>query len=289
MRLSRHGLVRYWTDWAAPTMLGAFICLAIGLAFQQHAAYRTNLYDLGSYAHLVWNIANGRPFVTSLWPASYLTNHFSLALVFLAPVFWLWSDPRALMAVQQIILATAVWPAYLIVRKQYPRLAPLLVLAYVISPLLHQTAFAEFHGVMLAVPFLAWAVYALYQRRTWPLVVALVLAMLAREDVGLYVASFGLFLLMTRKGQRLLGAGLIALGGLWVIAVINWVMPALGRAYNHFKVFSSLGGSMSEIVLNVVREPARLVDLIGTPSKIRALMGFILPLAGLPLLALDYV
>ena len=115
MRVSRQGLLRVWSDWAAPIMIAVFAFVAIFLAFQQHAAFRTNLYDLGSYTHLVWNIAHGRFFVTALGPANYLTNHFSLLLISLAPLFWLWSDPRMLMTVQQIILAGAIIPAYLIV------------------------------------------------------------------------------------------------------------------------------------------------------------------------------
>lgn len=288
MRVSRQGLIRVWTDWAAPIMIVGFIIIAIFLAFRQHAAFRTNLYDLGSYAHLVWNISHGRFFETSLGPANYLTNHFSLLLVIVAPLFYIWSDPRMLMAVQQIVLTCSIIPAYLILRKPYPRLAPALVLIFVCSPLLHQTAAAEFHGIMLAVPFLSWALYALYTRRTWSLVIPLALALLAREDVGIYVASFGLFLLLFRKGQRLLGAGLIALGGLWLIAIINWVMPALGQAYRHFKVFSALGGSMPEIAGNVLKDPGRIIGIMVTTSKLKALLGLLAPLAGLPLLALDY-
>lgn len=288
MRVSRQGLLRVWSDWAAPIMIAVFAFVAIFLAFQQHAAFRTNLYDLGSYTHLVWNIAHGRFFVTALGPANYLTNHFSLLLISLAPLFWLWSDPRMLMTVQQIILAGAIIPAYLIVRKPYPALAPALVLIFVFSPLLHQISAAEFHGIMLAVPFLAWAFYALYQRRTWSLIIPLAIALLAREDVGIYVASFGLFLLLFRKGQRLLGAGLIALGGLWVIAIINWVMPALGRAYNHFRVYSALGDSMPEIAGNTLKDPSRMLSILFTSSKLKAVIGLLAPFAGLPLLALDY-
>jgi uncharacterized membrane protein len=269
-------------------MLVVFIAIATFLAFQQHAAFQTNLYDLGAYTHVVWNTSQGRFFVTSLTPGNYLTNHFSLLLLLLAPLFFIWPDPRTLMAVQQIILACTIIPAYLILRRHYPRLAPVLVLAFVLSPLLHQTAFAEFHGVMLATPFLAWAFYALYQKRTWMLVIALGLALLAREDVGLYVASFGLFLLVCRKGQRWLGVSLIILGGGWVIAIINWVMPALGRAYHHFNNFSALGNSMPEIASNALKDPGRVLGILLQTSKLKALVSFIAPLAGLPLLASGY-
>jgi uncharacterized membrane protein len=289
MAVYRQSLIQWWVKWAAPIII-VVVCLAsIFLAFRRHAAFQTNLYDLGSYAQVVWNIAHGYGFTTSLGPTNYLTNHFSLLLLILAPFFSIWPDARVLMMAESIALTTSIVPAYLIVRGRYPRLAPLLVLAFAFSPLLHQTVTAEFHGVMLATPFLAWAFYGMYTRRTWLLLSMLGLAVLAREDVGLYVASFGLFMLIFRKGQRLLGAALTVFGALWLVVIINWVMPSLGTAYHHWVAFSSLGGnSLSEMAGNALRDPVRLIASMFTPSKLKALLSLIAPLGGLPLLALGY-
>jgi uncharacterized membrane protein len=287
--ISRQTIIQWWVKWAAPLII-AIVCLfSIFLAFRQHAAFQTNVYDLGSYAQVVWNLSHGYGFTTSLGPTNYLTNHFSLLLLILAPFFSVWPDARVLMVAESIALTTSIIPAYLIVRARYPRLAPLLVLAFAFSPLLHQTVTAEFHGVMLATPFLAWAFYGVYTRRTWLLLSMLGLAVLAREDVGLYVASFGLFMLIFRKGQRLLGAAIMAFGALWVIVIINWVMPSLGTAYHHWIAFSSVGGeSLSDMVRNALRDPVQLIASTVTPSKLKALVRLIAPLAGLPLLAFGY-
>jgi hypothetical protein len=75
---------------------------------------------------------------------------------------------------------------------------------------------------------------------------------------------------------------------LWLIAIINWVMPALGQAYRHFKVFSALGSSMPEIAGNALKDPGRIIGIMVTTSKLKAVLGLLAPLAGLPLLALDY-
>ena len=289
IKVSRQNLLQGWVKWAAPSMITAICLVSVFLAFRRHAAFQTNLYDLGSYAQVVWNIAHGYGFTTSLGPTNYLTNHFSLLLLILAPFFSLWPDARVLMVAEAIALTASIVPAYLIVRGRYPRLAPLLVLAFAFSPLLHQTVSAEFHGVMLATPFLAWAFYGMYTRRTWLLLSMLGLAVLAREDVGIYVASFGLVMLLFRKGQRWLGAGVMAFGALWVIVIINWVMPGLGTDYHHWVAFSSVGGeSLSDMVRNALRDPVQLIASMFTPAKLKALIGLIAPLAGLPILALGY-
>jgi uncharacterized membrane protein len=270
-------------------LLVAFCLLSIFLVFQQHAAFRTNLYDLGSYTHRVWNLARGAGFTTSIGPTNFLSGHFMPLLALVAPTFWIWADPRMLMIVQSIGLMLTIVPGYLILRQRFPRLAPVLVLAFVFSPLLHSTAATEFHGIMLAAPFMAWAFYALYMRRTRLLLIALAFAILAREDMGLYVACFGLFIVIARKGQRWLGVALTVFGGAWVFVMINWVMPSFGHAYHHFNAYSAIGGrSLPEMISNVIRNPLRVVNIIFTPSKINALFKFIWPLAGLPIVALGY-
>ncbi len=288
MKVSRQALMRWWTNWAAPVMIVAFIAVAIFLDFRQHAAFQTG-WDLSAYVHLLSNMSRGGGFITLPGPTNYLTNHFSLLLLLISPLFALWPDARTLMVVQSIALTITIIPAYLILRKRYPLLAPVLVLAFVLSPLLQQTVATDFHGIMLAAPFLAWAFYAMTMRRARLLFITLGLALLAREDVGLFVAAFGLFILIFHKGQRLMGLALMVLGGLWVIVVINWVMPSLGTAYHHFAIFSSLGGnSLGEIAGNVIHDPMRLVSAIATTSKLNAFVRFMAPLAFLPLVALGY-
>lgn len=288
MKVSQQSLVRGWTNWAAPIMMATFIVIAIFLGFRQHAAFQTGL-DLSAYTHLFWNISQGGGFIILPGPTNYLANHFSPLLLLIAPLFALWPDARMLMVVQSIALTITIIPAYLILRQRHLLLAPLLVLAFVLSPLLHQTAVAEFHGVMLAAPFLSWAFYALYTRRTRLLLIMLGIAVLAREDMGLFVATFGLFILLFHKGQRLLGLALMVLGGLWTVVVISWVMPSLGNAYRHFDFFSSVGGeSLGEMASNAIRDPMRLVSSLFTTSKLNTFVRFMAPFAFLPLVALGY-
>ncbi len=288
LKVSQRDLVRWWTNWAAPVMIVIFIAVAIFLNFRLHAAFQTG-WDLSAYTRLFWNISQGGGFVTLPGPTNYLTNHFSLLLLLVAPFFSIWPDARTLMVAQSIALASTIIPAYLILRKPYPLLAPLLVLAFVLSPLLHQTVVTDFHGVMLAAPFLAWAFYGLYTRRTLLMLVMLGLAALAREDVGLFAAAFGLFILIFHKGRRRLGLALMVIGVLWVIAVINWIMPSFGAAYHHWVAYSSLGGeSLGEMAGNVIRNPMRLISSLFTESKWTAFVRLMAPFAFLPLVALGY-
>lgn len=279
-------LLRWWERGAGPALLGVYVVLAIIFALRRHATFQTGLFDLGYYAQVIWNTSRGRWFATSLKPPTFLADHFSPALALLAPFFWLAPDARALLVVEAVALATAIIPGYLLLRARYPAFAPLLVLAFVLNPLLHQTTLEEFHEIMLAAPALALAVYALETRRNHLLLASLGLALLVREDVALYVASFGLYVLVCRPKQRRQGVLLIGLSAIWLLVLTGVVMPALGDApYRHTRVFGSFGDSIPAVIFGLARDPFRLLTPLLSLATVRAVVRVLGPLAGLPLLA----
>lgn len=279
-------MIRWWESWAGPCLIGVYVILALALTFRRHATFQTSLFDLGYYTQVLWNTSQGRWFASSLKPPTYLGDHFSPVLALLVPLFSVAPDARTLLAVEAIALAVAIIPAYLLLRARHPALAPLLVLAFVLNPLLHQTALEEFHEIMLAAPVLALAVYALHTRRNRLLLVALGLALLVREDVGLFVASFGLYLLVRGRRQRWQGLLLIGVSVAWFVGLTKLVIPALGDGtYHHGGVLESYGASVPEAVSVLAQEPFQWVDLAFALAKVKALARVLGPLAALPLLA----
>jgi uncharacterized membrane protein len=277
---------RVWTAWAAPALIAAFLVLGIGLALLRHASFHTNLLDLGYYTQVIWNTAQGHWFATTLKPPNFLADHFSPLLALLVPLFSLAPDARTLLVIEILALASAIVPAYATLRKRYPVLAPLLALAFVLNPMLHLTAQEEFHEIMLAVPLLALAMYALAAEHPRLLYASLLLVMLVREDMAIYVASFGLCLLCCRPRYRRAGAFFITVGVLWFAVVTGVVMPALGSGgYRHARLLAGAGNSPAQAILSLVRDPMQLMRALLTAEKAKALLRTFAPLAGLPLLA----
>jgi len=121
-----------------------------------------------------------------------VADHFSPILLLLAPLFWISPTSYPLQVAKIIALGTPILPLYWLLRHKHPTLAPLMVLAYALNPLLHQTALEEFHEIMLAAPLLGLAGYAARRENVRLLLLSLGL-LLVREDMGVYVALFGLY------------------------------------------------------------------------------------------------
>ncbi len=272
---------RLWVNWAAWLFFLGWLLVGSYLAFQQHAAFHTHLFDTGYYTQVLWNTSRGDWFANSLKYPTFLADHFSPALLAIAPLFLVAPNSYPLQFTKIIALGLPILPLYWLLRQKHPLLAPLLVLAYVCNPLVHQTALEEFHEIMLAAPPIALACYAARQDRTKLLLASLGALLLVREDMGIYVALFGFYLCCFYPQKRWLGLGVMLAGFAWVIGMAVIVMPSLRSGTDQV-----LGGAQASAqIIAALRDPVALIGGFLTHDKRWAVATLLLPLAGLPLLA----
>jgi uncharacterized membrane protein len=268
-------------------LLTLWVLIGVFLMFRRHEAFWTTTFDQAHIGQIIWNTSQGRWFASSLKPGSYLGDHFSPAVALVAPAFWIFADLRVLLLLKVAILGLSVVPAYLILRQRYPVLAPLLVVAFVLNPAVNAAVVdtSDFQGVYLAAPALALALYAWQRERPLLLLEALALTLLVREDMALYVASFGLYLCLFRPGWRRMGAGIIAVSVVWTGLVIAVLMPAVGQGpYHYLPQAADWDSTWGAMTAGRVPPLTKLAQLFFTPEKISAIWNLLAPMALLPLL-----
>jgi uncharacterized membrane protein len=200
--------------WSILLALAILVAAAVLAAYSiaRHNAFNSKAYDLGLHAQVWWNTSQGRPFAGSVEVDNYLGDHVSPIILPLAPLYSLWPDARLLLLLQAAALAVGAWPLALLARRrlrphwpQGAHLAALLLAAiYLTYPALGFVNRFEFHEEVFAVPLLLLAFWALEARRLAVMSLALLLALLTKEDVGLTVAAFGLWAWWRgREGSRM--------------------------------------------------------------------------------------
>jgi len=275
----------------AITLAILFLAASSFLMFRKHASFNTRTYDLARFDQAIWNTLHGRFLHSSILDMSILGNHFSPFLALLSPLFLIWDDVRVLFLVQTTSVAVTGLFLYKIVRAKHVTLAPWFLLAFYLNPSVHETTLFEFRRVVLAMPFLAMALYALYTRRRGPMATGLGLALLCKEDVGLVVFMVGLYLILFERDWKW-GVPIVLIGVAWVIGVSLWVIPLFAGPqsdpdiYPQLYYFDFLGDSYSEIVTNLRRDPLLLVRHVFELERAGALLRAFLPLGlVLPFLA----
>ncbi len=265
------------------------------LALRLYAAFHTYAHDMGQFDQAIWNTAQGRFMVNTIKPPNSMAWHFSPGLALFALLYRIWADARLLLLAQVVALTLSGVPLYLYARRHLGGWALLILAGYYLAPGLQLVSLMEFRRISLAVPAIALAWYGLVMRRPWLAALALLFALLFKEDVALLVIPFGLYLALVSKSMRKQGIGLV-LGGIAWLAVALFVFFPLFRgengpaeaSYPQLGYFSFLEDKTSAEAIGILlRQPGLLIGPILKPDRLRALFQVFWPMALLPLLAPD--
>ncbi|MBA2265573.1 MAG: DUF2079 domain-containing protein [Chloroflexi bacterium] len=204
----------------------------------------TLAFDQAFFQQVVWNVSEGRGFVSSFNGGSFLGLHFSPLLVVPALFETLWADARVLSILHAFALAAAGPAAFLFLRAAFrpSRSAPWLAAA-IAAPLpiwsaIQEAGRADFHTEALALPFALLAAWAGLRGRLWLTLAFASVVLLAKEDQGFTVFVVGALIaargpgrlrmgLRPVAGVRAAGLGLMVVGILWTLIVLTVLMPIL--------------------------------------------------------------
>ena len=289
-----------------------------------------------SYAHLHLGVSPVKGVQDGFGPAfSVLGDHWSPVIVVLAPLYWICDGPQDLLVAQGVLFALAVPPLWSFTRRicaasisgapvpgapvpgapavsgsgapaapdsRGPVVAAYLVAAaYALSWPIAAAVATGFHEVAFVPVLTAIFFERLAAGRIRTAVAAALALLLVKEDMGLLVAGFGLFLLAAR-GSRFsrwapghpfagrhrvtLGAGLVA-GGIAAVLVATYVLrPAFGGRRGYYWAYWTLGGNARLAAEHALRDPLMAARLAITPSvKLTTMMWLAGVLLFLPLLS----
>ena len=220
---------------------------------------------------------------------SLLADHWSPILALLAPLYWIHGSPATLLVAQAVLFALVIpflW-AYTYRRLQSPAAAYLVGGAYALSlPIMAAVVF-DFHEVAFVPLLTAIMVERFEAGKHWHGVLAAVALLFVKEDMGLLVAGFGVYLLLTRRpgtNRHWIGAGFVV-GGLaatWIATRL--LIPAFGGSADFYWAYSQFGSSLGSAGLNIVSHPLHALRVFFTPwVKTRTMIGLLAPFAFFPL------
>ncbi|MGH3072934.1 MAG: DUF2079 domain-containing protein [Gaiellaceae bacterium] len=221
--------------WSASALFAAVFGTA---AVLRHRTFESGRFDLGNMTQAVWSTAHGDVLsVTDVQgeQISRLGSHFDPILAALAPLWWIWPSPEALLVLQAVAVAAAAIPLYLLARRHLPEWPAAAVAgAYLLFPPVQWLTVSDFHPVALATPLLLAAWYALDAGRLWPFALCAAAAIAAKEHVGLAVACIGAWYALER-GERRSGAVIAIVAGSVAVVAALVIVPAFAPAGGAFE------------------------------------------------------
>jgi uncharacterized membrane protein len=266
----------------------------------RYDTFKATAFDLGNMDQVLWNTIHGRLFqftnqaIDWYGPPTRLAFHFEPIILPLSLLYVFHADPRILLVFQTLALASGALPVFLLTRRylrEWPILAALMAMAYLLSPALLGVNIFDFHPVALATPLLLYAVLALtYKRYVWFLI-ACVLAAACKEDVPLTIAVFGILVIWKYKLPRL-GITLMIGGVLWSFLAFKVIMPHFYpgvQANNFWYRYEALGSSPGAAIANILVHPWILFTTFFTLDRLYYMAGLVRSVGFLPLLAPEWL
>jgi uncharacterized membrane protein len=276
-------------------LLGGMLLLFVGsfvwLTWLTHARFGTFGFDLGIFDQGVWLLSRFQdPFVT-IRGLPLFGDHASYILLLVAPLYWVWADPRLLLVLQVACLTIPAVSIYLIGRRRLgsPLAGLAVAAAYLAFPALQWAAIWSFHPETLAAGFLGLAALAADRQRWRLMAIWLLLALLCKEDVGLVVAGFGALLWLT--GHPSVGRRTMAVGLGWFLLTVLVLIPLTNaRTSPHLELNYGIAGSGLSVVLEAIPTLAGNIwtNVVHGKGGTYLLLIFA-PFLGLPLLNLRWL
>ncbi|GAA1496190.1 DUF2079 domain-containing protein [Paeniglutamicibacter kerguelensis] len=260
--------------------------LYVAHAFLKFKNYESRGYDLGIFDQAVRQYALFKPPIVPIKGVDFnlLGDHFHPILALLAPLYWIWDDPRMLgIALAALLVSTAI-PVYLFTRPRFGHLGALLTACALLLWWPFQSIVNwEFHEVAFGVPIMAWIIWAFDRGRYWLVVGLASSLLLVREDMGITMVAVGIVLLFHKQWAK---AGLtMAIGLAGYVVVTSYLIPLFSPAgaFTYWQ-YTALGASAGAAIVFLATHPFQSIGILFN-HQLKLLLWLLsfLPLALLPL------
>jgi uncharacterized membrane protein len=287
----------HWPELALWLLIAAYVAHFGSLTVLKHNAFRTTAFDLGNVDQAVWNTRHGRPFAMTNIEGleNRLGTHVEPILLPISLLYFVWSDPRALLLLQTVVIALGAWPLYRLAKRRFEgaargqtaaALALVFAAAYLLFPALQSANAFDFHAVALAPTFLLFALYFLEWEKWGAFALFAVLTMSCKEEMPLLLAMLGVYALVVRR-KWAVGLATLGVAAAWFLVAVGWVMP-------HFDTrgvsplanrYAYLGEGPLDMVATLITRPGLVLEHLFTAGNLAYLANLLAPVAYLSLLA----
>jgi uncharacterized membrane protein len=222
--------------------------------------------DLSIFDQAIWHYSHFQAADSTIKGFNLLGDHFHPAIALLAPLYWVWSDPRMLLVGSSLLVASSIIPVFLFARRRLPRLPSYgVAVAYALFWGLQIGVGYEFHENELGPLLIALAVLFCDLRRWGWFYVAIALTLMVKEDLSFFVVFFGIYLLTVKEWRR--GAALIVVGTAWYVLVTRVAIPHFSPTHSYgYWTYQELGKNVPAALLSLLKAPWRIVTIGLSPS-----------------------
>ncbi|PIZ56198.1 hypothetical protein COY23_03480 [bacterium (Candidatus Torokbacteria) CG_4_10_14_0_2_um_filter_35_8] len=282
-------IARYYGFLIVVILALIFVSLFYYLSYLKYQALGFDSGDLAIFNQVMWNTVRGSFFHSSILGHSYLGEHFSLFLIFLAPIYIFSQSPLCLLFLKCVFVGFSCIPLYLICRKILNDLLGILVvISYLIYPALGWASFHEFSMKPIALFFILLSIYYFFEKNYKKYVISGILALLCKETVAIAYIIFSLYAFFAKRKRGLKWHVIPFLfSAAWLIATIFFIIPSFNNLgyYKNSMFYAWLGQDIIVVFKNIFSYPVLFLRQVFNQINLRYLLLLFLPILFISLLS----
>jgi uncharacterized membrane protein len=261
-------------------------------------AFQLNAEDMGIMDQAIWSTIHGQILHQTVCNILNDSNcggfngimrfalHFEPILFPVSLFYLIWADPRMLLILQVLVVATGAYPAFWLARLRLRNdlAAVAIALLYLLYPALQQAVAIDFHAVTFTASFLLFTLYFMYTRRTGWLLVFALLSILCKEEIGIVIAMFGLWSMVFQRRWKT-GLIMVLVGSLASALAILVIIPHFSPT-GHPLLATRYGTGAGQSLFEQMLHPKQFLDTyVLEHAHLAYLRSLLAPGAFLPVLA----
>ena len=287
-----------WTLTVILCVFGLYFALLYGAeTVCRYMTMATPTFDFGIFSQMFHNMRESFLPVTTCERGMLLSHfqiHISPIWYLFLPFYAIFPTPVTLEICQAVMLALGVIPVFLLAKKSGLGKTAIVLFAalYVLYPALGGGTYYDVHENKFLAPLLILLFYLAEKDSMIPALVCGLAVCAVKEDAPVYVAVFGIYLLLSAKerNRRFTGAALLFLALAYFGAAV-YILSRFGAGVMSYRYDNFMGSgqtSLFSVIINVFRDPAHTLYEIsgagGDYSKLTFALQTLLPLGLLPLI-----
>ncbi len=245
------------------------------IIFCNHYFFRTFAFDYGAYNFAFFDYAHFRisdnP-VYHLAHMSFLQDHVSFTLLLFVPLYWIFSwltGTYTLLIIQTCIILYGAWAVFKLIefKTNSYMLSLLALLQYFILAGRWTSFFSDCNLAIIASSMVP--VFLLYfeRKNLIAAIIVIIFILLAREDMALWIAFIGLFLLISYFKDswcRKVSIAVMAISLIYFVLVFIVIIPLIETPYKKFTLFnySALGNNPYEALVFILKHPFETLKIL---------------------------
>ncbi|RPI26153.1 MAG: DUF2079 domain-containing protein, partial [Actinobacteria bacterium] len=278
--ISNRGARLLWPAGVAAATV-AFIAVFGWLAVEQLHRFNVFAWDFAIFDQGLWLLSRFQePFVT-VRGLNLFADHSSYVMVLLAPLYWLWAAPEALMLLTVVVLGAGIPITYALARANGAGapLAALVAAGYLLHPAISWNIWEGFHPELVVVPLVLAAMLLVTRGHQGWALLPVAIALLAKEDVGLLVVPLGIYVAFAMR-RRMAGLIMAAAGAGALLLNLAVLLPLLSPsdAPIYTDRYARFGEGIVGVIWGVITHPGAAASELFAPEAIAYAAAIVLPL-----------